>query len=334
MRRILVDAARGARFAPERRNPAQSESGRIRHPGARVRPIDSRSRRCSDRVLPGGAAPGQSGGTALLRWIDGGGNRSGSEDFAADRRTRLGSRQGLAAAGAKPYNQDEPSGQSSRHEPRSVSGRSKSYTTRLARAPPASAQPCWRRPIPNCAAKWSPSWRNPTAANSRIGPRFENLPELLEDSTVTGLASGACLGPYRIESKLGEGGMGEVFRAVDTRLGRAVAIKTTHEQFSDPLRARGAGDFVAEPPEHLHASRRRPELPGDGTGGGRNDSGTAEERTAPLKNGTPVCLPDCGGAGRGACQGHRSPRSQARQHHDREVRRQGSGFRTGALGPG
>src|SRR5260370_9409872 len=64
-------------------------------------------------------------------------------------------------------------------------------------------------------------------------PAIRNAPELLEDATVTGIAAGASLGPYRIESKLGEGGMGEVFRAVDTRLGRAVAIKISHEQFSD-----------------------------------------------------------------------------------------------------
>ena len=39
------------------------------------------------------------------------------------------------------------------------------------------------------------------------------------------LTSGAKLGPYEIESPLGAGGMGEVYRAKDTRLGRTVAIK-------------------------------------------------------------------------------------------------------------
>ena len=46
------------------------------------------------------------------------------------------------------------------------------------------------------------------------------------------LAAGARLGPYRIETILGLGGMGEVYRALDARLGRNVAIKISQEKFS------------------------------------------------------------------------------------------------------
>ena len=52
------------------------------------------------------------------------------------------------------------------------------------------------------------------------------------DSTVTMLTPGAQLGPYQIEAQIGAGGMGSVYRAVDTRLGRKVAIKICAQQFS------------------------------------------------------------------------------------------------------
>src|SRR5215469_108805 len=51
------------------------------------------------------------------------------------------------------------------------------------------------------------------------------------------LAAGSKLGPYEIKALLGAGGMGEVYRACDTRLERTVAIKIVPAQFSsDPVR--------------------------------------------------------------------------------------------------
>src|ERR1039458_9198303 len=47
------------------------------------------------------------------------------------------------------------------------------------------------------------------------------------------LTSGTKLGPYEIQSPLGAGGMGEVYRARDPRLDRTVAIKVLPSHLSD-----------------------------------------------------------------------------------------------------
>jgi len=51
------------------------------------------------------------------------------------------------------------------------------------------------------------------------------------------LSAGTRLGPYEMLSQLGAGGMGEVYRARDTRLNRDVALKILPEGFAlDPDR--------------------------------------------------------------------------------------------------
>src|SRR5271155_360878 len=59
------------------------------------------------------------------------------------------------------------------------------------------------------------------------------------------LASGTKLGPYEIQSPLGAGGMGEVYRARDTRLDRTVAVKILPSHLSDNIEARQRFDREA-----------------------------------------------------------------------------------------
>jgi eukaryotic-like serine/threonine-protein kinase len=65
-----------------------------------------------------------------------------------------------------------------------------------------------------------------------VRPALEVAASLLKSERAERLVAGAQLGPYQILAPIGKGGMGEVYRARDTRLGRDVAVKVSVERFN------------------------------------------------------------------------------------------------------
>lgn len=60
------------------------------------------------------------------------------------------------------------------------------------------------------------------------------------------LASGKRLGTYEIQSPLGAGGLGEVYRARDTRLGRDVALVLPETFAADQPSSSASRDFYSK----------------------------------------------------------------------------------------
>jgi serine/threonine protein kinase len=87
----------------------------------------------------------------------------------------------------------------------------------------ADADPDLRRSVESLLA----------AAPTGYGLLDRPAAELLSEFRPPRLEAGTCLGPYQIEGLIGQGGMGKVYRARDTRLGRTVAIKISSERFSE-----------------------------------------------------------------------------------------------------
>src|SRR6266540_6234612 len=85
----------------------------------------------------------------------------------------------------------------------------------------------------------SPAPSGITPRKSRPGSR-SGIPgrrPLCSNRTNVTLSAGTRLGSYEVLAPLGAGGMGEVYRARDSRLGRDVAIKVLPERFASDVEA-------------------------------------------------------------------------------------------------
>ena len=160
------------------------------------------------------------------------------------------------------------------------------------------------------------------------------------------LTPGAVFGPYQVLAKLGEGGMGEVYRAHDGKLNRDVAIKILPDAFAHdtdrvarftreaqtlaslnhPNIAQIYG--ILEEPASPRSGPARA-CPRHGTGRGRGPVSAGRARGHPARRGAAHRQADCRRARGRARAGHHPSRPQAREHQGARRRHgQGAGLRS------
>ena len=97
------------------------------------------------------------------------------------------------------------------------------------------------------------SWAIPVALIPLIPVSFKELSAAQKGAVIVGTS----ISHYKVTEKIGEGGMGEVYRATDTKLNRDVALKILPEQFASDSQRMGRFQREAEVLASLGVFRQR-----------------------------------------------------------------------------
>ena len=121
------------------------------------------------------------------------------------------------------------------------------------------------------------------------------------------MTPGTRLGPYEIVEAIGAGGMGEVYRARDPRLGRDVAIKVSAAHFSDRFEREARAIAALNHPHICTLHDVGPELSRHGAGRGADAGGSDPPGAHRARRIAADCPADCRRPPGGAREGHRAP---------------------------
>ena len=153
------------------------------------------------------------------------------------------------------------------------------------------------------------------------------------------IEAGARLGPYEILAPIGAGGMGEVYRAKDTRLGRDVAVKVLPAHLSTSAELRQRFEREAKTISQLshphictlydvgHQDGHR--LPRHGVPRGRDARGPPGKGPLPAEQAPRYGIEIADALDKAHRQRDRPPRPEARQRHADEVGREAARLRPG-----